>query len=299
MRSVGLLIAGLIWLGGCVSKDDHLRAQPQLPPRAPEGVGEIQKIDVYDIPALAEDVGSSMSEVPRPRTLVREAVSSSIQLHKLHTELWISVGMPPETTWSAVEQFVISWGGISHVKPKSGVMVSVAKADISREFRIERGLQPLTSEIFLRLLHEDGTELTEQHEQQQQILSEMVEFLSELPRQSARASLLAQNISSQQKARLLPGTPPRLMIYLGFQRTWSVMERVLVSLPWEVVDRNRSERSFDIKIAGTEKFLRADTAAVEFGLQLEQRRTGFEVLVGSDDPELTDEVLQTVYRSLN
>ena len=318
MLGLGLLSALL--LAGCGSRvAPYMEADEGEVLQTSEALRLPEASELYDIPEIHPDAGDPLGEIIRPRQLISDLESERVRLLRLGEVYWLAIdGSTPERIWSLVELYLHgqSWG-IGDYDAEYGTIRSGELEDGSvLEYVVESGLRPLTSEVLLRHLAPgsvgkvEAEELPHGSNRSSEILRELAEFIAANQHLSVEASLLAQNIRSRPKARLVPGRPSRLLVSLPFERLWATLERAAPGMQRSgvgVVDRDRSTRQMYLSIAGKkltgEKELeltlllevRSDTDRFEIDLSLTETPEHFSE---KETKQIIDRVINILYRHL-
>ena len=96
--------------------------------------------------------------IPRPKQLFSAASSSEIRLHKLGEIRWVYLGLEPSAAWPMTIEFLENKNnlGLDSFDANSGTINSKIfnfnNIDSKFVFKIERGLQQSSSEIFVSQL---------------------------------------------------------------------------------------------------------------------------------------------------
>ncbi|MBF2754844.1 MAG: outer membrane protein assembly factor BamC [Gammaproteobacteria bacterium AqS3] len=313
-------LAAVLFLAGCGNRvAPYMEAEEGEALQVPEELKLPEASELYDIPDIHPDAGDPLGEIVRPRRLISDLESERVRLLRLGEVYWLAIdGSTPERIWSLVELYLHGqpWG-IGDYDAEYGTIRSGELEDGSvLEYVVESGLRPLTSEVLLRHLapgsvgRVEAKDVAHESNRSSEVLRELAEFIAANQHLSVEASLLAQNIRSRPKARLVPGRPSRLLVSLPFERLWATLERAAPGMERSgvgVVDRDRSTRQMYLSVAGKkltgEKDLeltlllevRADTDRFEIDLSLTEMPRHFS---DKDTKQVIDRVVNILYRHL-
>ena len=114
--------------------------------------------DKYPIEGEVEIYQDNVSKTPKPKQLFSAASSNEIRLHKLGQIRWIYLGIEPSAAWPMAIQFIEESKNLSMdtFDPNIGIINSQVFDYDNNEskfvFKIEKGLQQSSSEIFVSQL---------------------------------------------------------------------------------------------------------------------------------------------------
>lgn len=304
------LVGCALWIQGCTLPSPPYADAKSAPPLVlPEGIEIADTSDLYQLPEVVQSVGNALGKVVRPRNLVdTDADSGQVKMLRIGVDYWVSVdATTPERLWSIVELYLRNRPeGLGVVDGEIGVLRSGARDDGSiLEISVEQGLRPLTSEVLLRHLvaANSGDEVAGEGNQELAVLEELVQFIANNRNAVVEASLLAQNIRSKTKSRLISGSPSRLVILLPYKRLWATLTRVVKRSGIEIVDRNRDKRELILSVHDED--ITGIDALVRFRLKVVEFESGYELIVElrPDEPlqidDMVDRIINTIYRNLS
>ncbi|WP_369602469.1 outer membrane protein assembly factor BamC [Hahella sp. SMD15-11] len=238
---------------------DYTRAQ-QLPPLSTGGVFDRSKLrDDWVVPegerkALSEE----KFELPPPPRALEDITAIKAAYRELGEDRWLAVSESPSRIWSAVSRYWAENGlRIVREQPDSGVMEVKVPRNAARALNwldtlkltdalpetwtvhIQNGLKRNSSEI--RLDGPDGAA-------QKALLTALETWLAE--RNEESYSLRARQLDSKPRVKLLEsedGTA-KLALYVDYDRGWFEVDQALAQAGIRVVDRDRSQGTWDVAL---------------------------------------------------
>lgn len=237
MRTLYCLLVGMsLFLSGCGTffgedgvfrdrEEDYLKAGSIEPLQVPDHLQAGHLGERYRVPALTrEDRAYAQDleefEVPRPEPLSASALREQVKIQKLGEERWILVNVEPAELWPQIRAFLADNGlEVASTDTELGLMQTrwlSFKDDPDRidryRIRIERGVQPDTSEIHVLHMNLDREEATQAQlnswpeqsssaERESWMVDELAATLAAQDLGTAGGtSLIAQNIGGEVKA---------------------------------------------------------------------------------------------------
>ncbi|WP_439509560.1 outer membrane protein assembly factor BamC [Marinimicrobium koreense] len=239
MRIVYWLLVGLSFtLSGCSAlfgeegyfrnrEDDYLKAASLDPLKVPDHLNAETVGKLYEVPELTqEDVAYAQDteafEAPRPEALSATALVERVKIQRLDDDRWILVNVDPAELWPRIRAFLADNNlQVASTDTDLGLMETSwlsFKDDPDRidryRIRIDRGVQPDTSEIHVLHMSLDRDEATQAQLSQWPAASSSKEretwMVDELAANLAAedlgaaggTSLIARNIGGAVKARI-------------------------------------------------------------------------------------------------
>ena len=169
-------------------------------------------LDKYPIPGQVEIFENDEDfETARPKQLFSALSSSEIRLHKLGEIRWVYLGLEPSAAWPMTIQFIenneeidIGTYDVSQGTINSKIY-ELNNTDSKFVFKIERGLQQSSSEIFvsqLKRVNNNWVIVSSKESQLDNLINEFYNYLSEAG-PSTGTSLVALNLNASNKTEVI------------------------------------------------------------------------------------------------
>ena len=264
--------------------------------------GEIEVLDI-----------SEKKPTPRPKQLFSAASSNEIRLHKLGEIRWVYLGLEPSAVWPLTIQFLETNKNLSldSFDPNTGT-ISAKKfkknnIDSKYVFKIERGLQQSSSEIFVSQLNKINNSwqiVSSKDSKLDELINEFYEYLSSSD-PSTGTSLVALNLNASNKTEVISDDESgmsKIKLRINFARAWAALRRSLLLAGYKIIDEDRNEGVFYLEYIVRRSLLdrREDITSVEI---LVKETNSNECLIstslGLENKDLSDEIISEINQSLS
>ena len=264
--------------------------------------GEIEILDVTE-----------KKPTPRPKQLFSAASSNEIRLHKLGEIRWVYLGLEPSAVWPLTIQFLETNKNLSldSFDPNTGTISSKKfkknNIDSKYVFKIERGLQQSSSEIFVSQLNKINNSwqiVSSKDNKLDELINEFYEYLSSSD-PSTGTSLVALNLNASNKTEVISDDESgmsKIKLRINFARAWAALRRSLLLAGYKIIDEDRNEGVFYLEYKVRRSLLdrRQDITSVEI---LVKETKSNECLIftslGLENKDLSDEIISEINQSLS
>jgi len=155
--SILLFIAGSFLLSACATNTDYLEATTLPPVNPPGGLDRDRLGQLYPVPEQKEATSPKKFSVPFPPTIGVQEETNVASIQTMDAEFWVANAKPPAATWA---QLIYFWQqkriGLAKRDLSNATMTSNWFAEalqpgskIRYRLRLEQGLQPNTTDIFI------------------------------------------------------------------------------------------------------------------------------------------------------
>ncbi len=210
-------------------------------------------VNRYPISSQVE-ILQEQTKTPRPKELFSASSQNEIRLHKLGEVRWVYLGLEPSSVWPmAIEFFknneIYKLGAYD---PSKGIINSknfiFNNQETKIEFKIERGLQQSSSEIFVsHLINLKGNWeiIPNEKSNLNKIVNELYDFLSNSA-PSSGTSLVALNLNTSNKTEVITNQNGSKFIKLrvNYARAWAATRRSLQLAGYKILDEDRNTGKF-------------------------------------------------------
>ncbi len=271
-------------------------------------------VDKYPISGEIEVLDISEKKLtPRPKQLFSAASSNEIRLHKLGEIRWVYLGLEPSAVWPLTIQFLETNKNLSldSFDPNTGTISSkkFKKNNIESKyvFKIERGLQQSSSEIFVSQLNKINNSwqiVSSKDSKLDELINEFYEYLSSSD-PSTGTSLVALNLNASNKTEVISDDESgmsKIKLRINFARAWAALRRSLLLAGYKIIDEDRNEGVFYLEYIVRRSLLdrREDITSVEI---LVKETNSNECLIstslGLENKDLSDEIISEINQSLS
>tara|TARA_Y100000591_G_scaffold295375_1_gene284634 strand:- start:217 stop:1182 length:966 start_codon:yes stop_codon:yes gene_type:complete len=249
---------------------------------------------------------------PRPKQLFSASAANEIRLHKLGEVRWVYLGLEPSSVWPMTIEFLKINGKfeLGSFDPSVGVINSkqfrLNGQETKLEFKIERGLQQSSSEIFVshlakvgnswEIIPSDGSNLEE-------VINMLYEFLSSSA-PSTGTSLVALNLNTSNKTEVITEENGLNLIKLrvNFARAWAATRRSLQIAGYKIIDEDRNEGKFYLEYSLRRSLLdrRPDITSVEILVkELSSKECLISTNLDKENQDLSEEIISQINQSLS
>ena len=200
------------------------------------------------------EIIQEQTKTPRPKELFSASSQNEIRLHKLGEVRWVYLGLEPSSVWPMVIEFLKSNEiyKLGAYDPSTGVINSknfrFNDQETKIEFKIERGLQQSSSEIFVSHLSNLGGNweiIQNEKSDLNKIVNELYDFLSSSA-PSSGTSLVALNLNTSNKTEVVTNKNGLKFIKLrvNYARAWAATRRSLQLAGYKILDEDRNTGKF-------------------------------------------------------
>ncbi len=264
--------------------------------------GEVEVLDV-----------SEKKPTPRPKQLFSAASSKEIRLHKLGEIRWVYLGLEPSAVWPMTIQFLETNENLSlgTFDPNSGTISSEEfkrnNVDSKYVFKIERGLQQSSSEIFVSQLNKINNAwqiVSSKDNKLDELVNEFYEYLSSSD-PSTGTSLVALNLNASNKTEVFSDDESgmsKIKLRINFARAWAALRRSLLLAGYKIIDEDRNEGKFYLEYIVRRSLLdrRQDITSVEILVEeMNSNECLISTSLGAENKDLSNEIISEINQSLS
>ncbi len=200
------------------------------------------------------EIPQEQTKTPRPKELFSASSENEIRLHKLGEVRWIYLGLEPSSVWPMAIEFLKSNEiyKLGTYDPSTGIINSknfrFNNQETKIEFKLERGLQQSSTEIFvthLTNLNGNWEIIPNENSDLNKIVNEFYDFLSSSA-PSTGTSLVALNLNVSNKTEVITNQNGSKFIKLrvNFARAWAATRRSLQLAGYKILDEDRNTGKF-------------------------------------------------------
>ena len=271
-------------------------------------------VDKYPISGEIEVLEiTEKKPTPRPKQLFSAASSNEIRLHKLGEIRWVYLGLEPSAVWPLTIQFLETNKNLSldSFDPNTGTISSKKfkknNIDSKYVFKIERGLQQSSSEIFVSQLNKINNSwqtVSSKDNKLDELINEFYEYLSSSD-PSTGTSLVALNLNASNKTEVISDDESgmsKIKLRINYARAWAALRRSLLLAGYKIIDEDRNEGVFYLEYIVRRSLLdrRQDITSVEI---LVKETNSNECLISTslslENKDLSDEIISEINQSLS
>ena len=264
--------------------------------------GEIEVLDI-----------SEKKPTPRPKQLFSAASSNEIRLHKLGEIRWVYLGLEPSAVWPLTIQFLETNKNLSldSFDPNTGTISSKEfkknNIDSKYVFKIERGLQQSSSEIFVSQLNKINNSwqiVSSKDNKLDELINEFYEYLSSSD-PSTGTSLVALNLNASNKTEVIADDESgmsKIKLRINFARAWAALRRSLLLAGYKIIDEDRNEGVFYLEYIVRRSLLdrRQDITSVEILVkEMNSNECLISTNLGLENKDLSNEIISEINQSLS
>ena len=271
-------------------------------------------LDKYPIPSEVEIFENDEDfETARPKQLFSALSSSEIRLHKLGEIRWVYLGLEPSAAWPMTIQFIenneeidlgtydVSQGTIN------SKIYELNNFDSKFVFKIERGLQQSSSEIFvsqLKRVNNNWVIVSSKESQLDNLINEFYNYLSEAG-PSTGTSLVALNLNASNKTEVISDEisgMSKIKLKINFARAWAALRRSLQIAGYKILDEDRNGGKFFLEYSLKRSLLdrRPDITSVEILVEeLSSKECLISTNLDEENIELSEEIISQINQSLS
>ena len=270
-------------------------------------------IDKYPINGVIENlVNQKDYETPRPKQLFSAASSNEIRLHKLGEIRWIYLGLEPSAAWPMTIEFLKEDEnfGLDSFDPNTGTINSkifkLNNIDSKYVFKIERGLQQSSSEIFISQLKKIDNSwqiISIKESQLDNLITKFYEYLS-TSSPTTGTSLVALNLNASNKTEVIKDTSgmSKIKLRINYARAWAALRRSLLLAGYKILDEDRNEGKFYLEYFLRRSLLdrRPDITNIEIIVEeLNSKECLISTNLDEENVDLSEEIISQINQSLS
>ena len=270
-------------------------------------------IDKYPIKGVIENlVNQKDYETPRPKQLFSAASSNEIRLHKLGEIRWIYLGLEPSAAWPMTIEFLKGDEnfGLDSFDPNTGTINSkifkLNNIDSKYVFKIERGLQQSSSEIFISQLKKIDNSwqiISIKESQLDNLITKFYEYLS-TSSPTTGTSLVALNLNASNKTEVIKDTSgmSKIKLRINYARAWAALRRSLLLAGYKILDEDRNEGKFYLEYFLRRSLLdrRPDITNIEIIVEeLNSKECLISTNLDEENLDLSEEIISQINQSLS
>ena len=250
---------------------------------------------------------------PRPKQLFSAASSREIRLHKLGEIRWIYLGLEPSAAWPMTMEFLENKNnlGLNSFDSNEGSIDSNTfdfnNVDSKFVFKIERGLQQSSSEIFvsqLKKVNNSWEIIPSKENKLDDLIKEFYEHLSSSS-PSTGTSLVALNLNTSNKSEVITDEISglsKIKLRINFSRAWAALRRSLISAGYKIIDEDRNEGKFYLEYSLRRSLLdrRPDITSIEILVkELNSKECLISTSLEKENLDLSEEIISQINQSLS
>ncbi len=271
-------------------------------------------VDKYPISGEIEVLDTTEKKpTPRPKQLFSAASSNEIRLHKLGEIRWVYLGLEPSAVWPLTIQFLETNKNLSldSFDPNTGTISSKKfkknNIDSKYVFKIERGLQQSSSEIFVSQLNKINNSwqiVSSKDSKLDELINEFYEYLSSSD-PSTGTSLVALNLNASNKTEVISDDESgmsKIKLRINFARAWAALRRSLLLAGYKIIDEDRNEGVFYLEYIVRRSLLdrRQDITSVEILVkEMNSNECLISTNLGLENKDLSNEIISEINQSLS
>jgi len=250
---------------------------------------------------------------PRPKQLFSAASSREIRLHKLGEIRWIYLGLEPSAAWPMTMEFLENKNnlGLNSFDSNEGSIDSNTfdfnNVDSKFVFKIERGLQQSSSEIFvsqLKKVNNSWEIIPSKENKLDDLIKEFYEHLSSSS-PSTGTSLVALNLNTSNKSEVITDEISglsKIKLRINFSRAWAALRRSLISAGYKIIDEDRNDGKFYLEYSLKRSLLdrRPDITGVEIIVkEIGSKECLIYTSLDKENIDLSEEIISQINQSLS
>jgi len=268
--------------------------------------------DKYPIEGEVEIYQDNVSKTPKPKQLFSAASSNEIRLHKLGQIRWIYLGIEPSAAWPMAIQFIEESKNLSMdtFDPNIGIINSQVFDYDNNEskfvFKIEKGLQQSSSEIFVSQLKKSNNSwviVPSGESDLENIINEFYDFLASAGPASG-TSLVALNLNSSNKTEMVTNNfgISQIKLRINFARAWAATRRSLLIAGYKILDEDRNEGKFYLEYSFKRTLLNRGPSISQVQVSVKELNSE-ECLISTDldleNQEISEEIISQINQALS
>ncbi len=271
-------------------------------------------VDRYPVSGDVEVFNNQIKVLtPRPKQLFSAASSREIRLHKLGEIRWIYLGLEPSAAWPMTMEFLENKNnlGLNSFDSNEGSIDSNTfdfnNVDSKFVFKIERGLQQSSSEIFvsqLKKVNNSWEIIPSKENKLDDLIKEFYEHLSSSS-PSTGTSLVALNLNTSNKSEVITDEISglsKIKLRINFSRAWAALRRSLISAGYKIIDEDRNDGKFYLEYSLKRSLLdrRPDITGVEIIVkEIGSKECLIYTSLDKENIDLSEEIISQINQSLS
>jgi len=305
-----------IFIASCASNPEKSKSNKYLSAKDNDSLEKIIKkdiynsVDLYPIPLASQEGPSKIYKLPAPKQFFSSDNKNEVRLHRLGQIRWIYLGIEPSKTWPMLQEYIISNDkyNLGKADPVSGEVStkSFKRNGIDNKFlfKVERGLQRESSEIFIsHLVLKNNSWINSANESEYitEVSTEFLEGMSSMGSVSG-TSLIALNLNAKDKTEVFVDEDglSKIRLMVSFPRAWTATQRSLKIAKFNVTDFDRESGSFLIDIKSSEGFFRSSKLNLKVLVEkISENESIISVVMEEMDLELSKEIISQINQVLS
>ena len=249
---------------------------------------------------------------PRPKQLFSAASSNEIRVHKLGEIRWIYLGQEPSAAWPMTIEYLEQSKslGLDSFDANEGIINSkifkLNNLDSKYVFKIERGLQQSSSEIFvsqLKRVNNAWVIVSSKENNLDYLVNEFSDYLSKSGPLTG-TSLVALNLNTSNKTEVVTDDfgMSKIKLRINFPRAWAALRRSLVLAGYKIIDEDRNEGKFYLEYSLKRSLLdrRPDITRIEINVnELSPKECIISTGLDEENKDLSEEIISQINQSLS
>ena len=249
---------------------------------------------------------------PRPKQLFSAASSNEIRVHKLGEIRWIYLGQEPSAAWPMTIEYLEQSKslGLDSFDANEGIINSkifkLNNLDSKYVFKIERGLQQSSSEIFvsqLKRVNNAWVIVSSKENNLDYLVNEFSDYLSKSGPLTG-TSLVALNLNTSNKTEVVTDDfgMSKIKLRINFPRAWAALRRSLVLAGYKIIDEDRNEGKFYLEYSLKRSLLdrRPDITRIEINVnELSPKECIISTSLDEENKDLSEEIISQINQSLS
>ncbi|MDA9636141.1 outer membrane protein assembly factor BamC [SAR86 cluster bacterium] len=311
-----LTILFFIFVTSCVSNPEKSKSNKYLSAKDNDSLEiMIEKdiynsVDLYPIPLSSQEAPSNIYNLPAPNQFFSSDNKNEVRLHRLGEIRWIYLSIEPSKSWPMLQEYIVGNDkyNLEKADPVSGEVTtkSFKRDGIDNKilFRVERGLQRESSEIFISHLVLKNNFWIKSANESDFITEVSTEFLEGMSSMGAVSgtSLIALNLNAKDKTEVFidENGLSKIRLMVSFPRAWTATQRSLKIAKFNVIDFDRDSGSFFIDIKSSEGFFRTSRLNLKVLVKkISENESIISVAMEEMDLELAKEIISQINQVLS
>ena len=266
--------------------------------------------DLYPIPIIVQKSPTKVYELPPPNQFFSSDNKNEVRLHRLGEIRWIYLSLEPSKAWPMLQEYIVinDKFNLGEADPGSGeVSTKTVKrngVDNKFLFRVERGLQRESSEIFIsHLILKDNSWIKSSNESEYvtEVSTDFLEGISAMGAISG-TSLIALNLNAKDKTEVFVDEEgqSKIRVMVSFARAWTATQRSLKIAKFNVTDFDRDSGFFFVDIKSSEGFFRSSKLNLKVLVEkISENESIISVVMEEMDLELSKEIISQINQVLS
>ena len=292
----------------CATNPEKNKSNKYLSAKDKESVEKIleqnisKSVDLYPIPPTDIQTPKKVYELPMPNQYFSSDSDNELRLHKLGEIRWIYLSVEPSKAWPMLQEYL---------KNDNELSISEAKEIIRNNeknrfaFKVERGLQRESTEIFISNEIFNGSSWNKNVEDDEYIKSistNLLNGLSELGSVTG-TSLVALNLNTSDKIEIFVDEDgfSKIRLMVNFPRAWTALQRTLSIADFTINDFDREAGIFLTEIKSEVDFFgRGEIKEVKILVEkIAKNETIISVSIEEQDREVVQEIISQINQVLS